>query len=198
MLFRSQKIVNNRLFELGRRLDIPIVATSDSHYLNIEDAEAHDILICLQTKHVLSDQNRMTYLGEDFSLHTSAQMEDKFRGNLEVLENTNKIAERCNLEIPLGKIQLPIFEVPAGKTDFEYLRELCYNNVVKRYGFEPRKDALSESEKKIAARLEYELGVIQRTGYASYFLIVQDYIIWAKNNGIVVGPGRGSAAGSIV
>jgi DNA polymerase-3 subunit alpha len=194
----EQKIVNNRLFELGRRLDIPIVATSDSHYLNIEDAEAHDILICLQTKHVLSDQNRMTYLGEDFSLHTSAQMEDKFRGNLEVLENTNKIAERCNLEIPLGKIQLPIFEVPSGKTDFEYLRELCYNNVVKRYGFEPRKDALSESEKKIAARLEYELGVIQRTGYASYFLIVQDYIIWAKNNGIVVGPGRGSAAGSIV
>ncbi|MBI5077394.1 DNA polymerase III subunit alpha [Candidatus Falkowbacteria bacterium] len=194
----EQKIVNNRIFELGKKLSIPIVATSDSHYLNMEDAEAHDILICLQTKHTLTDQNRLSYLGEDFSLHTSAQMEDKFRGNLEVLENTNKIAEQCNLEIPLGKLQLPSFEVPAGKTDFQCLRELCYENVVGRYGFDYKKEALTESEKAIIARMEYELGVIERTAYASYFLIVRDYIVWAKNNNIVVGPGRGSAAGSIV
>ncbi|MEK7159455.1 MAG: DNA polymerase III subunit alpha [Patescibacteria group bacterium] len=194
----EQKIVNNKIFELGRKLDIPIVATNDSHYLDSEDAEAHDILICLQTKHVLSDTNRMSYLGEDFSLQNSAQMSDIWRGNLEVLENTNKVADQCQIEIPLGQIQLPVFEVPGGKTDFEYLAELCYGNLMGRYKFSADKEGLSDKEKKLIDRIEYELGVIKRTGYASYFLIVQDFVVWAKNNGIIVGPGRGSAAGSVV
>lgn len=194
----EQKVVNNKIFELGRRLNIPIVATNDSHYLNSEDAEAHDILICLQTKHVLSDTNRMSYLGEDFSLKTSEQMSDIFRGNLEVLENTNKVAAGCQLEIPLGQIKLPYFEMPQGKIDFDYLRELCYANLFGRYGFKADKQPLEEKEKKIIERLEYELGVIKKTDYASYFLIVQDFVVWAKNNGIIVGPGRGSAAGSVV
>ena len=194
----EQKVVNNKIFELGRKLDIPIVATNDSHYLDSEDAEAHDILICLQTKHVLSDTNRMSYLGEDFSLQTSAQMSDIWRGNLEVLENTNKIADQCQIEIPLGQIQLPVFEVPDGKTDFDYLAELCYGNLMGRYKFSAGKEQLTEKEKQLIERIEYELAVIKRTGYASYFLIVQDFVVWAKNNGIIVGPGRGSAAGSVV
>jgi DNA polymerase-3 subunit alpha len=194
----DQKKVNDRIFEFGDRLQIPIVATNDTHYVNTEDAEAHDILICLQTKKTINDKNRMSYLGEDFSMFSSAQMENIFRDRLDVLENTNKIAEQCNLEIPLGQIQLPYFEVPAGKTDFEYLTDLCYLNIENRFHFDYKKAKLNEEEKKIIARLEYELGIIQKTGYASYFLIVQDFINWAKNNGIVVGPGRGSAAGSLV
>ncbi|NQT49662.1 DNA polymerase III subunit alpha [Candidatus Kuenenbacteria bacterium] len=194
----EQKIVNNKIFELGKKLDIPIVATNDTHYLNSEDAEAHDILICLQTKKVITDKDRMSYLGEDFSLYTYQQMADNFRGNLEVLENTNKVAAKCSLEIPLGEIQLPHFEVPKGKTDFEYLRDLCYSNISRRYDFDYKKEQLGEFEKKVIDRAEFELSVIQRTGYSSYFLIVYDFIRWAKSKGIVVGPGRGSAAGSII
>ncbi|MBU1131787.1 DNA polymerase III subunit alpha [Patescibacteria group bacterium] len=194
----DQKKVNDKIFEMGKRLEIPIVATNDTHYVNSEDAEAHDILICLQTKKTINEPNRMSYLGEDFSLHTCAQMSDIFRGNPEVLENTNKIAEQCDLEIPLGQIQLPYFEVPAGLTDFEYLRNLCYENIQPRFNFDFKKENLSETEKVVIERLEYELEIIKNTGYASYFLIVQDFINWAKNNGVVVGPGRGSAAGSLV
>ncbi|OGF35362.1 DNA polymerase III subunit alpha [Candidatus Falkowbacteria bacterium RIFOXYC2_FULL_48_21] len=194
----EQKVVNNRLYDIGKRLNIPIVATTDSHYLNSEDAEAHDILICLQTKKTLADKDRMSYMGEDFSVPTSAQMEDRFRDHLEVLENTNKVAEMCNLEIPLGKLQLPVYEVPEGITDFDYLKNMCVENVKRRYGFDPFAAELSEKNRKVLDRMNYELGVIQKTGYASYFLIVQDFINWAKNTGIVVGPGRGSAAGSVI
>ncbi len=194
----DQKVVNNKIFEIAKRLGLEVVATNDSHYLNTEDAEAHDILICLQTKKLLSDTDRMSYLGEDFSLYTSQQMTDNFRGNPEVLENTNKIADKCEIEIPLGEIRLPYFEVPEGQTDFECLRDLCYHNIARRYNFDYKKEQLIEAEKKVIGRLEFELGVIQRTGYSSYFLIVQDFTSWARSKGIIVGPGRGSAAGSIV
>lgn len=194
----DQKKVNARLFELGKKYNIPVVATNDTHYVNAEDAEAHDILICLQTKKTISEPNRMSYLGEDYSLYNCAQMADFFRGNLEVLENTNLVAEKCNIEIPLGEIQLPHFELPEGKDDFEFLRDMCYGNIDFRYGFDHKKEKLNEEEQTVIDRLEYELSIIKKTGYASYFLIVQDFIVWAKNQGIVVGPGRGSAAGSIV
>ncbi len=193
----EQKIVNDKIFELGKKLNIPVVATNDVHYLNTQDAEAHDILICLQTKKKITDENRMSYLGEDFSLYTSAQMAGFFRGNKEVLENTLTVAQKCNLEIPLGVIQLPEFAVPEGQTDFEYLTHLCHLGIKERFGFEAS-NVTTEEQKQIIDRLSYELSVIEKTGYASYFLIVQDFIVWAKNNGIVVGPGRGSAAGSLV
>ncbi len=193
----AQKIVNDRVFEVGKKLGIPIVATNDVHYINTEDAEAHDILICLQTKKKISDKDRMSYLGEDFSLYSTQQMVNYFRGNLEVIDNTVKVAELCNLELELGKLQLPTFNVPGGKTPFEYLTDQCYEGLRFRYGFEyasPQND----EQKKIIERMDYELSVIEKTGYSAYFLIVQDFIVWAKNNGIVVGPGRGSAAGSLV
>ena len=194
----EQKIVNNKIFELGKKLNIPIVATNDSHYLDTEDAEAHDILLCLQTKKTLRDTNRMSMMGEDFSFMTTQQMADRFRANPEVLENTNRVADACNLEIPLGTIQLPNFDLPDGMDAFAYLRDMCYANIEKRYSFDYKKADLSAKEQNVVTRLEYELSIIEKTGYAGYFLIVQDFINWSKNQGIVVGPGRGSAAGSLV
>lgn len=194
----DQKQVNNKIFELGKQLNIPIVATNDSHYLDTEDAEAHDILLCLQTKKTLRDTDRLCMLGEDFSFMTTQQMTDRFRGNLEVIENTNMVAQQCHLEIPLGGVKLPDFELPEGKGAFEYLSEFCYAGIEKRFSFDYKKAELNDKEKEILARLEFELETIKKTGFASYFLIVQDFINWAKNNGIVVGPGRGSAAGSLV
>jgi len=193
----KQKIVNDAIFKIGKKLDIPIVATNDVHYLNTEDAEAHDILICLQTKKKITDENRMSYLGEDFSMYTSQQMVDNFRANPEVVENTIKVAEMCNVEIKLGEIQLPVFDLPEGRSPFDALVTECKKGMQKRYGFEADKPE-SDEEKKIVDRMNYELSVIEKTGYAAYFLITQDFITWAKNNNILVGPGRGSAAGSLV
>ena len=193
----KQKKVNEKVFDLGKKYDVPIVATNDTHYVNTEDAEAHDILICLQTKKTINAENRMSYLGEDYSLYSSDQMSDFFRGNLEVLENTNKIAEQCDVEISLGETQLPYYEIPEGKTDDGVLREMCIDNFQTRYGFDYH-NPTDEKQNSIVERLDYELEIIKKTGYPSYFLIVQDFINWSKSQGIVVGPGRGSAAGSIV
>ena len=126
----EQKIVNNKIFDLGKKWDIPIIATNDTHYLNSDDAEAHDILLCIQTKRTISEKNRMSMLGEDFSFFTQQQMADHFRGNPEVLENTVKIADRCNVEIELGQIHLPNYDLPAGKSDFDFLRDMCYIQVL--------------------------------------------------------------------
>jgi DNA polymerase III subunit alpha len=193
----KQKIVNDRIFELGKKFNIPIVATNDVHYLNTEDAEAHDILICLQTKKKITDTNRMSYLGENFSMFTTQQMTDFFRSNPEVIDNTNRVIEKCDLKIKLGEIQLPTYDVPGGKPPFEFLIELCKSGLKDRFGLD-YDNVKSDEERKIIERMNFELGVIQKTGYAAYFLIVQDFINWAKNNGVVVGPGRGSAAGSLV
>ncbi|HUT22331.1 MAG TPA: DNA polymerase III subunit alpha [Candidatus Bipolaricaulota bacterium] len=193
----DQKKVNAKIFELGKKHEVPIVATNDIHYLNTEDAEAHDILICLQTKKKIADTNRMSMLGEDFSFFTTAQMADFFRGNPEVIENTNKVVEMCNLEIELNRTLLPSFDLPADKTAAGYLRELCEENFQARYGFE-LKNAETKEQKEISTRLDFELETIEKMGFSAYFLIVQDFINWAKKSGIAVGPGRGSAAGSIV
>jgi len=193
----KQKIVNDAVFKVGKKLNIPIVATNDVHYLNTEDAEAHDILICLQTKKKITDENRMSYLGEDFSLYSADQMGDYFRGNLEVLENTLRIADKCNLEISLGEIQLPPFDLPEGVTAFDQLVVECKKGIKIRYDFDAEKPE-TEEQKTIMERMDYELAVIEKTGYASYFLITQDFIVWSKKNDIIVGPGRGSAAGSLV
>jgi len=193
----KQKIVNDGVFKIGKKLNIPIIATNDVHYLNTEDAEAHDILICLQTKKKVHDENRMSYLGEDFSLYSTAQMQGFFRANPEVLDNTVKLAEQCDVDITLGQIQLPSYDLPAGQTAFMALTAACQTGITERFQFDPAQQD-TDRQKQIIERLNYELGIIEKTGYASYFLIVMDFIVWAKKNGIVVGPGRGSAAGSLV
>jgi DNA polymerase-3 subunit alpha len=186
-----QTEINQKMLALGKKLNLPVVATNDVHYRNTEDDQIHDILICLQTKRKKEDKDRMSYLGEDFSLKSPDRMAEAFKDHPEVIANTIKVAERCQVELELGKITLPHFDVPDGKTADEYLRELCYAGLPKRFPDQAK-------DKKIIDRLEYELSVITKTGFASYFLIVQDFVNWAKSNKIVVGPGRGSAAGSIV
>jgi len=188
---RYQIEVNKKIFELSKELKIPVIASNDVHYLNKEDDVIHDILICLQTKKKQKDKDRMTYIGEDFSFKSPAEMKSAFKDHPEAIANTLKVAKQCNVEIELGKITLPHFEVPDQKSSNQYLKELCYRGLPQRF---PGR----EKEKTILDRLEYELSVIKKTGFASYFLIVQDFVNWAKQKDIVVGPGRGSAAGSIV
>ncbi len=186
-----QMEINQQLAIMSKKLGIPLVATNDVHYLEEEDAEAQDILLCLQTKRKKSDKDRMSYLGENFSLRTPDEMARLFHEHPEALENSVKIAERCTVEIELGKLTLPHFTVPNGKSADAYLQELCEKGLSKRYPGKARDEQLQE-------RLAYELSVIERTGFAPYFLIVHDFVAWAKTRNIVVGPGRGSAAGSIV
>lgn len=187
----EQGIVNEAIYRLSRECGVPVVATNDSHYPRPEDAFAQDVMLCIQTKKTLDDKDRMTYIQEDFSFASPERMKEHFSDHPEVIEHTLEVAEKCNVDIEFGKIQLPAFEVPQGKSDDEYLRELCERGIKDRYG-------TTRVKKEIRERLEYELSIIKKTGYASYFLIVSDFIRWAKSNGIVVGPGRGSAAGSIV
>lgn len=197
----DQDKVNKKLAELSKKFDVPLVATNDIHYLNTEDAEAHDVLLCLQTKKKKEDEDRMCMLGEDFSFLTPGTIMNGLKDFPEAIENTSKIAEKCNLEIELGKIKLPFFEVPNGKTAEDYLKELCYQGLEKKFNL-TQKDIKESADnpkiKEMIDRLEFELSVIERTGFSSYFLIVQDFVNWAKNQDIVVGPGRGSAAGSLV
>lgn len=185
----EQKIINDIYYKLSGELGIPVVATNDSHYLKLEDNEAQDILVCIQTKKHLDDKDRLCMMGENLALVPPEEMEAWFSDHPEALENTHKIAEKCRLTIELGKLQFPEYPLPEGRTPAEELRYLCNEGMKKRY---------PETNKKILDRLEYELDIIAKTGFASYFLIVQDFVNWAKAHGIVVGPGRGSAAGSIV
>lgn len=185
----EQGQVNDVLFLLGEEMNIPIIATNDAHYPESSDAEAHDILICLQTKKKKSDTDRMNFLDNDSSILSPQAMREAFPDHPEVITNTLKLADQCDVEIPLGEIQLPHYEVPGGLTADAYLRKLCEEAIPTLYPEPP--EALQE-------RLDYELSIIEKTGYASYFLIVADFVNWSKDQGIVVGPGRGSAAGSIV
>jgi len=187
---KDQKIVNKALISISQKLKIPLVATNDSHYLKPEDAEAQDILMLINTGADPNDPERLTLKADDFSLRPPEKMVEDFKETPEAIENTQKIATLCNFEFELGKTKLPRFETPNGKTPDEYLRELCLQGLEKRYGQNPQKEILD--------RLEYELSVIKQTGFASYFLIVQDFVNWAKGNRIVVGPGRGSVGGSLV
>ncbi len=185
----EQEILNKKLLEFSRELDIPLVATQDSHYPRSEDARAHDVLLAVQTGNQVDDKDRLTLRNDDFSFLAPEKMIENFKDIPEAIENTVKIAERCNVEIELGKTRLPNFPLPAGHTVDSYLKELACAGLTKRYGPEPTPDVIE--------RFNYELSTIEKTGFASYFLIVQDFVNWAKNNGIRVNC-RGSAAGSLV
>ena len=186
----EQAILNKKLLEFSKELEIPLVATQDSHYPRSEDARAHDILLAVQTGNQVDDKDRLTMRNDDFSFLAPEKMIENFKDIPEAIENTVKIAERCNVDIELGKTKLPEFPLPAGYDADSYLKKLAYEGLPKRYG--------ANAGDAITTRLDFELEVIRKTGFASYFLIVQDFVNWAKNQGIIVGPGRGSAAGSIV
>lgn len=199
----QQGKVNEELINLGKKLDIPLVATNDVHYLEPDDADPQDVLLCIQMKKKQEEPDRISYVGEDFSLKTPEQMTKDFSHVPEAIENSVKIAEKCNLEIEFGKVLLPHFETPKEQTADDHLRELCYQGIKTRFEIDIPSDPAhqninDEKTKEIIDRLEYELSVIHKTGFASYFLIVQDFVNWAKDSKIVVGPGRGSAAGSLV
>ncbi len=192
---KEQTKVNKALLELSKKFSLPIVATQDSHYLRAEDAEAQDILLAIQTGEKTSDEKRgLTMKGEDFSLKSPKDMHAAFKNIPGAIENTQKIADLCNVQIELGKYQLPYFPVPQGYDENSYLKKMCENGLGERYEVKEG----DQIESSVLQRLNYELEVIKQMGFASYFLIVQDFVNWAKNRGIVVGPGRGSAAGSIV
>ncbi|MFH1575400.1 MAG: DNA polymerase III subunit alpha [Candidatus Nealsonbacteria bacterium] len=185
----EQEKVNNALIDISKKTGIPLVATNDSHYLRPEDSEAQDILMLINTGSDPKDPERLSMKMDDFSLKTPQKMEEEFKDVPEALENTQKIADSCNFEFELGKTKLPYFPLPENKDLDDYLKELCLERLPKRY---------EKPSKEVLERLEYELKVIKQTGFASYFLIVQDFVNWAKDQRIVVGPGRGSAAGSLV
>ncbi len=187
----QQGEVNDALIQLGREMGVPLVATNDSHYLRPEDAEAQDALLCIQTKSLLAEEGRMSYRKFDLSLRSPDDMAAAFAHVPEAIANTVAIAESCNVELPLGKIVLPQYSLPAGHTPDAELRLLAEAGI-------PRRFPASGDDAAMRERLDYELGVIAKTGYAAYFLIVQDFVNWARSQGIMVGPGRGSAAGSLV
>ena len=187
---QEQKTVNKGLVLLSKKLDIPLVATNDVHYLRKEDADAQDILMLINTGADPNDPERLTLKADDFSMRSPEEMIKDFEDLPEAIENTKKVADLCNFQFELGKVQLPKFHVPSGKSPDDYLEELCALGLKKRFG--------ENQEKQILDRLNYELGIIKQTGFASYFLIVQDFVNWAKENRIVVGPGRGSVGGSLV
>lgn len=185
----EQQTVNQQLLRMHRETGIDLVATNDVHYTMAEDAEPHDVLLCLQTQKKLSDENRMRYEGGQYYVKSPEEMARLFPYALEALENTHRIAERCHVEIEFGVTKLPKYDVPDGLTSWEYLNELCHEGLEQRY------HPVTEELKK---RLDYELSTIKNMGYVDYFLIVWDFIKYARDNDIMVGPGRGSAAGSLV
>lgn len=186
----EQVLVNQKLVELSKELDIPLVATNDSHYLKKEDAYIHEILLCIQTGKKMSDPDRMKMGVDEFYVKSPEEMADYFKNIPEAIENTVKIAEKCNFDFEFGNTKLPNYEVPKEyKTHADYFKELCRTGLKKRYGDNPSSE--------IKERLEYEISVIEKMGYVDYYLIVWDFINYAKTQGISVGPGRGSGAGSI-
>lgn len=186
----NQQPTNQALIKISQKHHIPLVATNDVHYVKPEDADAQDVLMSIQTDKRLEDQDRLSMKADDFSLRPIEQMLKDFKKTPEAITNTQKIIEQCKFEFELGKIQLPHFEVPNGQTPDEHLKKLCQEGLSQRQ--------FDQSLQQVLERLDYELGAIKETGFASYFLIVQDFVNWAKSKKIVVGPGRGSAAGSLV
>ncbi|HPX64286.1 MAG TPA: DNA polymerase III subunit alpha, partial [bacterium] len=189
----EQEKVNQELIKLSQATGIPLVATNDVHYIRASDRDVQDVLLCLQTKHKKNDAGRMNMLEDDYSFRPSAEMAAAFAAVPEAINNTVKIADQCNLELAMGQVLLPRFTVPNDLTAQDYLRQLCLDGLVKRYG-----QTYEEIEPLYRERMDYELEIIAKMGFPDYFLIVADFINWAKNNAIVVGPGRGSAAGSLV
>lgn len=196
----EQKTVNQQLLRLSDELGVDLVCTNDVHYTYADDVEAHDILLCIQTGKKKSDEDRMRYEGGQYFLKSPEEMADLFKYAPQALENTEKIAKRCNVTFEFGVTKIPSFPVPEGYTSWTYLKELCENGLHKRYPvFKGEKDENCKlSREELEDRLNYELNTIKSMGYIEYFLIVWDFIHFAKSSGIAVGPGRGSAAGSIV
>ncbi|NDO47808.1 DNA polymerase III subunit alpha [Clostridium sp. MD294] len=186
---REQKIVNEALRKIHNETGIPMICSNDSHYIYKEDNVSHDILLCIQTGKTVNDENRMRYEGGQFYVKSVEEMYSLFTEDVEALENTQAIADRCNVEFVFHDLKLPRFDVPEGKTAKQYLRELCYTGFAQKY---------PNASEQLKKRLDYELNTIETMGYVDYFLIVWDFIKFSKDNGIIVGPGRGSAAGSIV
>ena len=187
---RQQIIVNQKLIQLARKLDIPLVATNDAHYLKKEDSYFHEVLLCIQTGKRMSDEDRMRFETQEFYIKSPEEMADYFSEFPDAIENTVKIAEKCNYDFEFGVTKLPNYDVPEEyATHLDYFKDLCYKGIKNRYGEKPAEEVMS--------RLEYEISVIDKMGYVDYFLIVWDYINYAKSVGIPVGPGRGSGAGSI-
>ena len=184
-----QRNVNADLMRMSRELNIPLVATNDVHYTYAGDVESHDILLCIQTGKKVQDEDRLRYEGGQFYVKSEDEMRELFPYALEAVDNTQKIADRCNVEIEFGTYKLPHYDIPKGYTSFEYLKELCYKGLDERY---------PGNGKELKDRLEYELDTINSMGFVDYFLIVWDFINYAKTHDVAVGPGRGSAAGSIV
>ena len=185
----AQRLVNQELLRMHEETGIDLVVTNDVHYTRAEDADPHDILLCLQTNKKLADEDRMRYEGGQYYVKSPQEMEALFPYAKQALENTQKIANRCEVEIEFGVTKLPKYDVPDGMTSWEYLNKLCWEGLEKHYG---------EPSRELKERLRYELDTIRSMGYVDYFLIVWDFIKYAKDHGIAVGPGRGSAAGSIV
>lgn len=185
----EQKLVNQLLVKMSRELDMNLVATNDIHYTYAEDAEPHDVLLCIQTGKKVSDEDRMRYDGGQYYCKSEEEMRQLFPYAEEAIDNTHVIAKRCNVEIEFGVTKLPHYDVPEGYDSWTYLKFLCEEGLKRRYG---------ECTEELKERLDYELNVIRKMGYVDYFLIVWDFINYAKQNNIAVGPGRGSAAGSIV
>ncbi len=184
----EQEKVNKELIKLSKEMKVPLVATSDSHYLRPEDADAHDILVAINTGSTIHDENRLSMRAHDLSLPTPEEMAKRFKHVPEALENTVKIAQECNFEFVLGKNRMPRFDLPDKVKNTDYLRNLCLEGLKEKYNNDP----------KAKERMDYELGVINKTGFTDYFLIVHDFVRWSKANRIIVGPGRGSVGGSIV
>ena len=188
--YKEQMLINQQLIALSKELDIPLVATNDCHYLTKEDYYAHEVLLCIQTKKKMSDEDRMTFETNEFYVKSPKEMTEAFINIPSAIENTVKIADRCNIEFEFGHTILPNFDIPDGVSHYDYFKNFCYEGLKKRY--------LDENTyNKAAERLEYELGVIDKMGFIDYFLIVSDFIRYAKEQKIPVGPGRGSGAGSV-
>ena len=185
----AQRLVNQELLRIHEETGIDLVTTNDVHYTRAEDADPHDILLCLQTNKKLADEDRMRYEGGQYYVKSPEEMAELFPYALEALENTHKIAQRCHVEIEFGVTKLPRFDVPDGLTSWEYLNKLCFEGLEERY---------QPVTEELKARLNYELSTIKNMGYVDYFLIVWDFIKYARDHDIMVGPGRGSAAGSLV
>lgn len=188
---KEQVLANQKLIQLSRELDIPLVATNDAHYLKREDAYNHEVLLCIQTGKRMTDEDRMKFDTDELYVKSPEEMSDYFKNVPDAIENTVKIAEKCNVEFEFGHTILPNYDVPQEfATHYDYLEKLTYDGLKNRYG--------EKLSKEILERTEYELSVIKKMGYVDYFLIVWDYIHYAKTHNIPVGPGRGSGAGSIV
>lgn len=215
----EQNLVNQKLIRLAGETGIPLVATNDAHYLRREDARAHEVLLCIQTGKKMTDEDRMRFQTDDFYIKSPDEMYNLFKSIPEAVANTVKIAERCNVELEFNKLHLPEFKIPENREPFEYLRMLCYEGLGrlgkqvtmcqgdgscdtpvchKNRPPDTKEPSLCFPNKAYAERLDYELSVIRQMGYVDYFLIVWDFIKYAKDNGIMVGPGRGSSAGSLV